>query len=61
MKAQGSDDYYHLVAVIDDHTVKTLQERDFFSSYTKECELVAGGEVEVLSLEIIAETKSDLR
>ena len=59
-RGKEGDDYYHFVEVVDDQAVKTLQERDFFSSYTEKCERVAGGEVEVLPLEIIAETKADI-
>lgn len=63
MKSKGSDNYYHIATVTDDHVAKTLNERDFFLEYTKKCELVAGGEdnVEVSPLEIIAETKEQLR
>jgi hypothetical protein len=56
MKGRGRSDYYHLAAAEDDHAVKTLQSRAFFSRYTEQTKLVAGGEVEVLPLEIIAET-----
>jgi len=37
-------------------TPKDLQQRDWFRHYTEQTKLVAGGEVEVLPLEIIAET-----
>jgi hypothetical protein len=57
MKIKDSDDYYHLASAEDEHAVKALGERDFFSNYTKRTEAVADGEVEVLPLEIIAETK----
>ena len=58
MKVKESDDYYHLASAEDESAVKTLGERDFFSSYTQRTEDVSGGEVEVLPLEIIAETKT---
>ena len=55
---KGKDtDYYHLASAADDHAIKTLQERDFFKHYTERTKLVAGGEVEVLPLDIVAETK----
>jgi len=57
LKVKDSEDYYHLASAEDDLTVKTLGERDFFSSYTKRTEAMSGGEVEVLPLEIIGETK----
>jgi|SRR5271168_403979 len=49
-------DYYHLAIVADDETVKILNNKDFFSRYTEETKRAAGGEVEVLPLELIAET-----
>jgi hypothetical protein len=49
-------DYYHLAFAVDDRAIKTLQERDFFKRYTEKTKFVAGGEVEVLPLEVVAET-----
>ncbi|MFI5012696.1 MAG: hypothetical protein ACHQAY_10130 [Hyphomicrobiales bacterium] len=57
MKIGGSSDYYHLAAAADDQAVKALQQRDFFKRYTEKTKVVAGGEVVVSPLEIIAETK----
>ncbi len=57
MKRRGGSDYYHLAAAADDQAIKTLQAQDFFAPYTEETKRVAGGEVEVLPLEIIAETQ----
>jgi hypothetical protein len=57
MKRRGGSDYYHLATVADEHVIQTLQSREFFSRYTAQTKLAAGGEVEVLPLEIIAETK----
>jgi hypothetical protein len=48
--------YLHLAAAADDAAVKMLGERAFFKHYTEQTELVSGGSVEVLPLEIIAET-----
>ena len=56
MKIRGGSDYYHLAAAADEDAIKALQGREFFSRYTEQTKLVAGGEVEVLPLEIIAET-----
>ena len=44
------------VRAADDQAPKDLQQRDWFKLYTEKTRLVAGGEVEVLPLEIIAET-----
>jgi hypothetical protein len=55
MKVRESSDYYHLVAAADD-AVPILQSREFFSRYTAETDAAADGEVEVLPLEIVAET-----
>ena len=56
MRVRGSSDYYHLAAAADDDAVQTLQSRDFFARYTGLTEIAAGGNVEVLPLEVIAET-----
>jgi hypothetical protein len=56
MKDRGGSDYFHLAAAADDQAVKMLQSREFFTRYTEQTKLAAGGEVEVLPLEIIAET-----
>ena len=57
MKRRGGSDYYHLATAADEQAIQTLQSREFFSRYTAQTKLAAGGEVEVLPLEIIAETK----
>jgi quinol monooxygenase YgiN len=52
-----SDEYYHLAAAADEEAVKALQANAVFKRYTEETRQVSGGTVEVLPLEIIAETK----
>jgi hypothetical protein len=56
VNVRGSDQYYHLAAAADDQAIQTLQSQDFFKSYNAETRRVAGGEVEVVPLDIIAET-----
>jgi hypothetical protein len=56
MKSRGGSDYYHLATAADDDAIKLLQAREFFLRYTEETKCAAGGEVEVLPLEIVAET-----
>jgi hypothetical protein len=56
MKTKDSSDYYHIASPADEDAVKTLQQRDFFKSYTEKTRTVAGGDVTVSPLEIIAET-----
>jgi len=56
MKERGGSGYFHLAGVADDATVSALGGKDFFKRYTEETKRVAGGEVEVLPLEIVAET-----
>ena len=58
MKRPGGADYYHLATPVDDDAVKALQSRDFFKNYTELTRLAAGGDVEVVPLEIIAQTES---
>jgi len=57
MKNRDGSDYYHLATAADDAAVKALQQSGFFSRYTEKTRQVAGGAVDVLPLEIIAETK----
>ena len=56
MKTKEGADYYHIASPSDDDAVKTLQQRDFFKTYQERTRAVAGGEVVVSPLEIIAET-----
>lgn len=57
MKTAEGPDYYHLAAATDDQAAKTLGERSFFSRYTEKSDFVSGGTLEVLPLEIVAETQ----
>jgi hypothetical protein len=56
MKEREGTGYYHFAAVSDDQAVKALQSKDFFKRYTEETKRVGGGVVEVVPLELIAET-----
>jgi len=56
MKNRDDASYFHFAAAADDHAVKTLQGRDFFKHYTEKTRQVAGGEVTVTPIELIAET-----
>ena len=57
MKVRDGADYLHIAAVADDATTKILQSREFFPQYQAKTKAVSGGTVEVIPLEIIAETK----
>jgi hypothetical protein len=57
MKARDGAEYYHLAEPADDEAAKILQERPFFKRYTEESRRVAGGSLEVVALETIAETR----
>jgi len=46
----------HLAAAADDAAIKTLQSRDFFQQYREKTRQVAGGNVTVTPIELIAET-----
>jgi len=52
----ASDDYYHLATVTGQETTDLLGRREFFERYTKRLNEIAGGEVEVIPLEIVGET-----
>jgi hypothetical protein len=56
LRAREGAGYYHLATAADDDAVKTLQSRDFFSRYTEKTDLASGGGVEVIPLELVAET-----
>lgn len=56
MKTRDDSSYYHLAAAADEQAIKTLQARDFFKTYTEKTRQVAGGEVVVTPIELIAET-----
>jgi quinol monooxygenase YgiN len=56
MKSRDGTDYYHLAAAVDEQAVKALQQSPSFSRYTAKIKQAADGSVEVLPLEIIAET-----
>jgi hypothetical protein len=55
MKNRNDTSYYHLAAA-DGQAIKTLQQRDFFKHYSEKTRRVAGGEVVVTPIELIAET-----
>jgi hypothetical protein len=58
MKSRDGD-YYHLATAADEAAVKALQQSAFFSRYTDKIkQAAAGGKVDVVPLEIVAETKS---
>jgi hypothetical protein len=56
MKIRDDPAYYHLAAAADDQAIKVLQQRPYFKRYTEATKHVAGGDVVVSPLEIIAET-----
>ncbi len=56
MRVRDSDDYYHLATTADDTAAKELAQRDLFKHYTEETKHASGGTVEVLPLDVIAET-----
>jgi hypothetical protein len=56
MKNRDDASYFHLASAADDAAIKALQQREFFKSYTERTKQVAGGEVMVTPIELIAET-----
>ena len=56
MKNRDDSSYYHLATAADETAIKNLQSRDFFKHYTEQTRQVAGGEVTVTPIELIAET-----
>ena len=58
MHGKGTADYFHLAEAADDEAIQTLQSREYFKTYTAETKRVAGGSVDVLGLETLAETRA---
>ena len=56
LKNRDDFGYTHLAAAVDERAIKTLQAREFFKHYTEKTRQVAGGEVVVTPMELIAET-----
>ena len=61
MRGKDGTSYYHLAAASDAQAISALQSKDWFKRYTEETRMVAAGAVEVLPLEIIAETAASIR
>ena len=57
MKSRDGNDYYHIATPADDDAVKALQQSAFFKPYQERTRQVAGGDVGVSPLELVAETK----
>ena len=57
MKSRDGSDYYHLATAADEQAVKALQQHPSFARYTDKTREAAGGAVDVLPLEVVAETK----
>ena len=56
LKNRDDSSYYHLAAAVDEQAIKTLQARDYFKHYSERTRQVAGGDVVVTPMELIAET-----
>src|ERR1700686_420543 len=56
MKNRDDTSYFHLASAADEAAIKTLQGREFFKHYTEKTRQVAGGEVTVTPIEVIAQT-----
>ena len=56
MKTADDKSYMHLAAAVDEAAIKTLQSRDFFQRYREKTREVAGGNVTVTPIEMIAGT-----
>jgi len=56
MKNRDDASYFHLAAAADEQAIKTLLAADFSKHYTEKTRQVAGGEVMVTPIELIAGT-----
>ena len=57
LKRKDGIDYFHIAGAADDQAVKALQQSAFFPRYNEQTRQIAGGEVEVIPLETVAETE----
>jgi hypothetical protein len=57
MKSRENGEYFHIAAAADDQAVKDLGDREYFKHYTGKTDAVSGDTVEVLPVEVIAQTK----
>ncbi len=57
LKNRDGTDYYHLAGAADEDASKALSSQAFFKRYQEQTKQAAGGEVEVVPLEMIAETE----
>ena len=55
-RGRDGTDYYHLASPKDEQAPKILQSRAFFSDYTAKTRHASNNAVEVVPLEVIAET-----
>jgi hypothetical protein len=56
LKRRDGTDYFHIAGAVDEQAIKALQGSAFFPRYNEETRKVAGGEVEVIALDTVAET-----
>ncbi len=56
LKARDGSDYFHIATVYDDSGQAALQTKDWFRAYQGTTKQVSGGTVEVVPLEVVAET-----
>src|SRR5271155_3188836 len=52
-KNREDGSYYHFASALDDQAIKTLQQREFFKTYTDKSRVVSGGDLVVSALEVI--------
>jgi hypothetical protein len=56
MRRRDTDEYFHVAGTADDQAAKVLQSRAWFKHYTEETKRASGGTVEVVPLDVIAQT-----
>jgi len=56
-RIRGRDDYFHIAGAIDDDAIKALQGNATFRAYQEKTRAVSGGTLEVVPLDIVAETR----
>lgn len=57
LKTEG-DEYYHLATAVDQAAADLLGDREYFARYTGRTGEVSRGTVQVVPLELVAQTKS---
>jgi hypothetical protein len=58
LKARDGSDYFHIATVFEESGQAALQTKEWFKSYQQATRTASGGTLEVIPLEMVAETEA---